>query len=733
MFSARSGKSPTKQLDWNAIPTDDRETAGRWHIYELGVDGKNFKRITDGASNNISPIELPSGEVMFVSTRMDTCTMCQPRRSGLLYVADRDGGNVRRVSSNTLSDHTPQVMDDGRILFTRWDYGIDKNVFARQTLWTMNPDGTRFQLFFGNTIEDPNGFWEARPIPGRPEVLCVFGPHHNWQAGMIGLVWNRAGIEAPRGTGFRWVTQEIPVIGDLSFAWGYQDPMPINERLFLVSYGGDGEQKNRIYLVDDRGNKKCLIEDAVLGCWNPCLIKPRERPPELNTPGEPKQFVYRDPVEANRNPDRDMGTYVMQDVYQGLPAVIERGEIKAIQILEQVPKSGTSDGGLSVWGYQTTASRGTMFVRRLIGTVPVEEDGSAYFVTPAYRDISFNALDADGKTLKRMGSTTQVMPGEIHGCVGCHEHRESSPPVRMTRPLALRRGPSMPQRPDWGTNGIIDFVKVVQPILDQHCVECHGGPQPDGLLDLSGDKTAYFSMAYNQLVDRDWVQYLGPAAVGHGETSTRALGSPISRICRYFESDHYDVKVTDQQRRTIYTWIDANIPYYGTYEYTDGHVMGARDRWYVHDKDKWFQKDFLPVFYRRCQKCHERPVEDIHIYNFNPGGAVIVTSSTWPDSALNQFQFGYGRPNYLAQIGPAHRINLTHPEWSLMLTAPLSKSAGGLGLCQPKEGLPRPFADKNDPDYQAILRALHRGHERLFANPRVDMLAESADKDKHDE
>ncbi len=370
-----------------------------------------------------------------------------------------------------------------------------------------------------------------------------------------------------------------------------------------------------------------------------------------------------------------------------------------------------------------SASRGTMFVRRLIGTVPVEEDGSAYFVAPAYCDISFNALDAVGKTLKRMGSTTQIMPGETQGCVGCHEHRESSPPAATAEPLALRRGPSIPRRPDWGTNGTIDFVKVVQPILDQHCVECHSGPEPDGLLDLSGDKTAYFNMAYNQLVDRDWVQYLGPAAVGHGETSTRALGSPVSRICRYFENGHHGAKVTDQQRRTIYTWIDANIPYYGTYEYTDGHVMGARDRWYVHDKDKWFQKDFLPVFHRRCQKCHERPVRDIHIYNYNPGGPVMVTSDTWPDSALNQFQFGYGRPNYLAQIGPAHRINLTHPEWSLMLRAPLPKAAGGLGLCQTKEGFPRPFVDKSDSDYQAMLRSLQIGRETLSANPRVDMPA----------
>jgi hypothetical protein len=176
-----------------------------WHIYEIGVDGKNLRQITSGEHNNISPVLLPSGEIMFVSTRMNTRVMCQTQPAGKMFVMDRDGGRVRSVSANTLSDHDPSVMNNGQVIFTRWDYGIDKNVFCRQNLWTMNPDGTALKLFGSNTKEDPNSFWQARAIPGRPEVVASFGAHHSYHGGMVGLVWNQGiGRERDRrGEGFR--------------------------------------------------------------------------------------------------------------------------------------------------------------------------------------------------------------------------------------------------------------------------------------------------------------------------------------------------------------------------------------------------------------------------------------------------------------------------------------------------------------------------------------------------
>jgi hypothetical protein len=709
----------------------DSGVRGGWDIYEIGVDGTGLKRITHGDTNLklgsteerfidscISPVELPSGEIMFVSTRAGTYVNCQSEPAGHLYVANRDGSNVRRVSGNTHSDHTPQVMNDGRVLFTRWDYGVDKNVFLRQSLWTMNPDGTRLGLFSGNTIENPNSFWEARPIDGRPEVVCVFGPHHTNHAGMIGLLWNRLGYEVPRGVGFRWVTQELPLVDDIELGWGYQDPYPINEHLFLVSYGGDGDLRNRIYILDDRGNKKCIYEDAELGCWDPVLLRPRKRPPVVLPQSKHAEFAYRDPTQENQNPKSQMGTFLLQDVYEGLGPHIQRGEIKSLAVMELLSKTAYPLGP-DVWGYSPTIGRGTMFVRRLVGTVPVEADGSAHFVAPAIKDISFNALDAEGKVLMKMGSTAQVMPGEVQSCIGCHEDRFMAPPTNKHVPIAAKRAASIPEQPDWGTNGIIDFVTVVQPVLDKYCVSCHSGPTPEGYVDLSGDKTRFFNMGYNQLVDRGLVNYANMNGTDHGETTPKAVGAIVSRIREKIETDHSGQVLPLVDRQRIYAWIDSGIPYYGTYTFINTNSTGGRGRWYTRDKNKWFAKDFMPVFTRRCYDCHARQVNR-QTYNYgprHPDKTVMVTSRVWDDQALMTAGF-----SSIARMGPSHRINLTHPEWSQMLTAPLAEEAGGLGLCRAADGAPYIFKDRSDPDYEAMAEALGKGRDGLLTDPRVDML-----------
>ncbi len=692
---------------------------GGWHIYEIGADGRGLRQITAGNCSDISPLLLPGGEVMFVSTRRGNAVVCQKRPSGVLYVADRDGSNVRRVSGNTLSDHTPQMMNDGRVLFTRWDYGMDKNVFCRQTLWTMYPDGTQFRLFYGNTIENPNGFWQARAIPGRPEVVCVLGPHHQFHAGMIGLVWDGLGIEAPRGEGMRWITRELPTIGDMTLPWGYQDPFPVHEHMFLVSYGGDGQKRNRLYLLDDRGNRRCIYEDQKLGCWSPLLLRPKRKPPVVVGSGRSPEFAYRPVVEANRTPGNESATLVLQDVYEGIGKHVKRGEVKALQIAEQVPKIGDPVGD-QIWGYSPTVGRGTMYVRRLIGTVPVEADGSAHFKVPAGRDISFNALDAEGRVIRHMGSTMHLAAGEVQGCVGCHEPRDTVPPIRSAVPLAIRRAASIPTSPKWAEGGIIDFVKVVQPVLDKHCVKCHRGPTPPKGVDLSGDKTHIHSQAYDQLLDRGLVHYVPVAGTGHAEGTARARGAMVSRIRRFIEADHSGKPLPLSDRERIYAWIDMNVPYYGTYEFTNTTVLGGRERWYVTDRKQWFRKDFLPVFNRRCLSCHERYVTP-QTYNYNPrGGKIAVSSKLWNDTALSSFQLGHGRISMIGQVGPPHRFNLTHPDWSQMLTAPLAKSAGGLGKCLTKAGAPV-FKDKADSDYILIRQAIRKGAEQLKADPRVDM------------
>jgi WD40 repeat protein len=691
---------------------------GGWHIYEIGVDGKNLKQITSGDCNDISPLLLPSGEMIFVSDRAKNRLVCQKPLAGVLYTCNRDGQNVRKVSGNTLSDHTPQMLNDGRVLFTRWDYGVNVNVFTRQALWSMNPDGTQLQLFFGNSIEDPAGFYQARSIPGRQEIICTFGPHHKNHAGSLGMVWNGNGLEAPRGEGLRWVSRELPITDDMPFPHGYQHPWPVNERQFLVSYGGDGEKRNRIYLVDDRGNKRCVYQDDKLGCWWPIQLVPRTVPPVIPTRSNNPEYTYRAPMDVNSSPADTWATLLAFNIYDGLPKYIKSGEIKHLQIMEQVPKTHAK-GAPEAWGDSPIIGRGTYYVRRLLGVVPVEPDGSAHFLVPAIRDISINALDSDGRVVQMMKTTTQVMPGEITSCTGCHEHDRKAP-MHGTKAKAAGLPPFKPAPPsDWGTDGIIDYAKVVQPVFDKHCVKCHSGAQPKGGVDFSGDVTRYFNMSYNTLCDRGLVFYGNLAGEPPMKSTPMAFGSQVSRIRKYIETDHSGKILPLEDRQRIYTWIDADIPFYGTYAHTSQNLKltGYRDRWHVGTETDWFNKEFMPTFEKRCVDCHQRTVDCTQPYATTSIMAK-VTSTVWPNWTYMSYFFG-SRDPIAAYAGPDYRVNLTHPEWSQMLTAPLAKDGGGLGLCKDKDGQPV-YKDKKDPDYEVMLKALQYGCEILKANP-IDM------------
>ena len=647
-----------------------RTKSDSYHLYEIGADGTGLKQLTTGPYHDAHPLLLPSGELLFVSTRRESYSMCQPGAASCMFVMDRDGTNIRRVSANTLSDHSPQMMPDGRVIFTRWEY-IDKGLFLRQSLWTMSPDGTRIQLFFGNTIRDPNTFWQARPIPGSPAVVATFGPHHGNPHGAIGIVTNRNGMEAPRGHGFRWITREFPTVGDRNYFWAYRDPFPVGQHTFLVAYGGSDARRFRIFLLDDRDNRECIYSDPAISCYNPLPLQPTQPPPAISP--------------ADRQEGAPTGTFLLVDVYRGLPNV-QRGEVKAIQIMEQVPKP-CNMRGLRSWDMDPLMSRGTYYAKRVWGTVPVEPDGSAYFRAPALREIYFQALDASGKELQRMGSATQLMPGERQSCIGCHEGREQAPPNQL--PMAVRRPPSEMKPPEWGNGGLMDFVKIVQPVFDKHCVRCHSGPSPKKGLDLSDDKTRYFNMAYNHLIDRKLVDYLWLNRAHHNVFKPRTTGAQVSRLLERIDTDHCGHRLPLAGRRRVYNWIDSNVAYYGTYEHVRPGTSGCRDLW---DGD-WYVECFAPAYVRRCGGCHKR-------------------SMAYP-----------ARPIRRDRPAPDHRwINLTHPEWSRTLTAPLAKAAGGLGLCHPKDkATPPVFATTADPDYAAMLDAIRGGRAAMLAAPRVDM------------
>jgi len=648
-----------------------------FHVYEIRVDGSGLRQITTGRFHDVSPVYLPDGKICFVSTRARSFSMCQDAAASAMFVMEPDGSDIRRIQFGTLADFSPHVLDNGSILFTRWEYQ-DKSVFSVQSLWTINPDGTRLNLFYGNTITVPNTIWQAKPIPGTEKMLCTLAPHHRNLVGAIGILDRRLGVENPKA--LTNITPEIPYVptndprwqpGDQLFYWSYRDPYPVDRDLFLVAYGGPSEggpERYRIYLLDENGEKIPLVEDEQISCFNPVPLVPRRRP-------------HR--VAAHEATDDNHGTFLLADVYRGLTGV-ERGRVRELRVMSQVRKPTNNRGARAYFhGHDIVdpvIGAGTFYVKYNSGTVPVEPDGSAYFKAPAGMELYFQALDADGKELSRMGSFTQLVPGEHQGCIGCHEPRFAAPPHERSVPLAASKEPVEITPPPWGA-GPVDFVRQVQPVLDKYCAECHGGVDPDAGLDLSGDKTRHFNMAYDNLAARNLVQfyYLTPPQEATGNFRPLTTGSRVSRIVELIDEGHGDVNVDDLSRRKLFSWIEANIPYYATYEHTRPGTSGSRDAW----QGAWTPR-LVKRFEAKCAPCH--------------GGLDYLQNrhSTW--------------------------VNLTHPEWSRLVNAPLSKSAGGLELCVEKGGKPPArFADRTDPDYLAMLEAITQGKDVLYAHPRMDM------------
>lgn len=663
---------------------------GGW-VSAVNSDGTNYRQITTGQS----PSEMPDGRIVFFDNDVGQAPCKGPDSRRLLFICDPDGKNRKLLSANTCIDTAPTVMNDGRIIFTRWDYGVNKNVFNRHALWTQNPDGSGIDLYFGNTVIDPRSFCRPRQIPGRPEVLTIFGPHHANLTGLLGLVWNGEGKEAQDGLGFRRITHDTASVGDKPQVWSYQDPYPLNEQLFLVTYGGRPGHKCALYLYDRSGNRKCVLEaSGNRGIHTAQPFMGKSRPPVIPDRSVAENWKAGVDLHARLLNDPDWtqkGTLMLQDVYLGLEPEIKRGQVKYLAVMEQPAQSHGRGGAIGV---------GTIwYVNRLVGLVPVEEDGSAYFDVPALRSLYFHVLDKDGKMLMTQGSDFHVMPGEKRSCMGCHEQRKgiSSPPSGNWRvPMALSKPPVRPKMPDWGTHGIIEYESVVQPVFDEYCVECHSGANAKGRLNLTGDETTAYNMSYMQLTDGGYVHFTPGTGTTHAQPSNDSdeqaplsRGTVLSKLTQYIQDPGpCKKKIPFEDQLKVFLWMDSNVPFFSHYRQVPPAMLSDVAR-----------QDLKEVHSRRCANCHD------------PG-------ITMPDekSGLNEHHIARHVGGPAGQWGVAfsgmrvRHLNLSNPSHSVALQAPLAVAAGGWGLCGGEGTVV--FKDKNDPDYRKILSALEQGIQR---------------------
>ena len=204
----------------------------------------------------------------------------------------------------------------------------------------------------------------------------------------------------------------------------------------------------------------------------------------------------------------------------------------------------------------------------MLGTVPVEPDGSAYFAVPADRFVYFQLLDEKGMMVQSMRSGTIVRPGETAGCVGCHEERRSTARLEYSG-AAWQRGVRKLQ-PWYGPPRLFSYTAEVQPALDEHCVSCHDYGQEAGeKLNLAGDLNPVFNTSYTELRGKGYVRVVG--AGPYQVQAPLSWGSHASRLTKVLLEGHGDpeidkkVRLDQQSFDRIVTWIDINAPYYPEY------------------------------------------------------------------------------------------------------------------------------------------------------------------------
>lgn len=658
----------------------------QFHLYTIQADGSNLTQLTDSEEfDDVQPCWLPDGGIMFCSTRCMRWVPCWYAQVAIMYRCEADGSDLKPVSFGVENENTPWPLDSGRIAYTRWEY-VDRSQLKFHGLWTINPDGTGVQLLYDN-MGTANLYIDAKPIPGSDKISTVIIPGHgrNEQRGRIGILDPTHGTESEKAVRFLDAGYCKPNAEKMKGhvekeAW--RDPYPLSENCFLVAserslcvMNGEG-QYEIVYELPDTFDKKLNLHE-------PRPLTPREK----------------EPVIPHVTPSEDgMATFYVMDVTVGRNMKgIAKGQIKKLLVMEELPRPGAN------CAYADVISNGPNYIlHRILGTVPVEEDGSAHFKAPAGRPIFFYALDENDLSAKVMPSYLSAMSGEIVSCVGCHEDRAMTPvsQYKSQMSIAMKRPPSQLQQ-DEGIPEIFDYVRDIQPIWDKHCVKCHNYDKYAGDLLLVGDMTASWSVSYHELKkQRSGNKFLINNKPGY-EPNPYSIASGDSILIKTLMKGHKDVKLSETELLKIKRWADAGTTFAGTYAALDSVDRGERIQ-LENKRDEEYTKRMEPIrqtLEKRCDTCHQSKRSRNH----------------WLEGENRQV---------------AYRFNMTHPDKSLVLLAPLAKSAGGLELCKkdkkdPADAPESPiFETKDDPDYKVLQDLVgvvveQQGHPRWFHDDHV--------------
>ncbi len=653
-----------------------------FHLYEIQSDGTNLTQLTDGYYDDIEPCYLPNDEIMFVSARARRWVNCWITPVATLHKCDRNGDNIRQISANIEHDNTPWVMNDGKIVYQRWEY-IDRSQVNFHHLWSTNPDGTSQMVYFGN-MHAGGVFIDAKPIPNSNRLVFIHSPAHGRRehCGRIATVSDQKGPD------------ERSEIKFLTRSNEYRDPYALSEKLFIAA-------KNEHFVaIDELGAEQVLFSNKKYG-WlhEPRPIVKRQRERVI-----PERVDYK----------KTHGTLILTDVYEGRNMKgVKRGEIKKLLVMESLPKPINYTGSMEPMTYG-----GSFTLERILGTVPVELDGSAHFKIPANRSIFLIALDKNDSSVKRMQSFLSVMPGEVASCIGCHEERNQTPTTANQSVLMALSRPASKIKPIKGIPDVYDYPRDIQPILDRNCVSCHNPKNRKGGIILTGDHGPFYSHSfYNLTVHK---QIKDGRNLPRGNHGPREIGDSASPLMEKLNGIHHDVEASPEEIRKVRYWLHAGATYLGTYAALGCGMIGT-DVW-NHQIDRTVDnfdsvKVASKVLEKRCFTCHSGR------YHIPRTPCAPEMWRRWRPEAYNIV--GQYENKFLNHI----IYNYTRPELSTILLASLSKKAGGYSACRAidkngkviKDQPVITFKSKNDPDYQLLLKAIQDIKKQHDKDPRWNM------------
>ncbi|MFC1634639.1 SUMF1/EgtB/PvdO family nonheme iron enzyme [Planctomycetota bacterium] len=546
------------------------DAVGRWGVTELHLYSGRLiplPLIDEPDVHNYDACYLPDGRIVFTSTAPFIGVPCVGGRSKVanLYLREHEGC-IRRLTNDQDHNWCPTVLNNGRILYQRWEYTDIAHAFMR-LLFHSNPDGSRQMEYYGSNSFWPTAMFFARPVPNHPtKVVAVIGGHHDppRQGELVifdpAMGRHEASGAVQRIPGFGKKVEPVVLDGLIGSSWPrFLHPYPLSEKYFLVSCKPTKTSLWGIYLVDVFDNFVLLYEESGRAMLEPIPLQKTQRQP-----------VMPDMVQPNQKE----ATVLLMDVYYG-PGLqgVPRGTVKSLRLISYEFTFHGFGGEPDRVGFD-----GPWDVKRILGTVPVETDGSAHFRVPAHTPVAVQPLDAEGKALALMRSWFTAMPGEVVSCVGCHEPQNFAPPVQSMR-MAVLRAPSK-IKPWYGPPRGFSFVREVQPVLDAYCIQCHHAR----LLD-NGQKTFDLTARPAERVPSSFQMHFTPSYVAlhrfiHIPTlesdahllPARDFHADTSKLIQILRDGHYGVHLDSEAWDRLITWIDLNAPAHGSWKEVVGHI-----------------------------------------------------------------------------------------------------------------------------------------------------------------